>query len=151
MLDDWLIDCLMAYQPFFRLFNANFCWFGCLVLASYTQMEYWRFKFFFIDQLLLEMLVFCLLWHVQIVLSYSLQCRNIVFLVLGRCNLSISVLLNMKCDIPHTMMVVLVWEDMSGWCLCVQYVDKRGSLLRDFLYPSFHSPISAFIVLEFDV
>ena len=37
-----------------------------------------------------------------------------MFLVLGRCNLSIGVLLNMKCDILHTMVVVLVRVDMSG-------------------------------------
>ena len=30
---DWLY-CFMAYQPFFRLLNANFCWCGCLVFAS---------------------------------------------------------------------------------------------------------------------
>ena len=123
-LIDWLIDYFKAYQPFFRLFNANFCWFDCL--ASCKQMEYWRFKFFYIDQLLLEMLAFCLLWHVQIFLSYCLQYRNIVFLVLGRCNLSIGVLLNMKCDVPNTTVVVLVCVDMSGWCLCVRYIDKIG-------------------------
>ena len=85
-------------NPFFRLFNANFCWFGYLVFASciYTRMKCWRFKFFYIDQLLLKTLVFCLHQHIRILLLYCLQCRNIVFLVLGRCDLSMGVLLNMR-------------------------------------------------------
>ena len=29
-LVDWFF-CFMGYQPFVRLFNANFCWFSCLV------------------------------------------------------------------------------------------------------------------------
>ena len=102
-------------------------------------MKCWRFKFFYINLLLLKMLVFCLLWHVQIVFSYGLQYRNSFFCV--------------RCLTEYG-----VWHPTHhGGCSClsryewVMYMcpirrqDRIISSLWNFLFSSFHSPISTFI------
>ena len=110
-------------------------------------MEYWRFKFFYRDQLLLEMLVFCLLWHVQIVFIFFTASKYFIFGVR-----SIQ-------PINWCFTEYEVWHPTHhGGCSClsryewvmsvcpIRRRDRIISSLRDFLYPSFYSLISAFIV-----